>query len=72
MSKKFYVKVSDFIELPYEESLMDGLVNKNHLTYLCTAKMNAGKEVLMYRQGTPIFEFFVEEEVDGKIERTIL
>lgn len=40
MKKYFLVEISNLIELPYEESLLDGIVNKNNLMYLAHAAIN--------------------------------
>lgn len=36
--KYFSVKLSRVVEIPYEEGLIEGLINVNHLTYLANSK----------------------------------
>jgi hypothetical protein len=73
MPKKYFlVTISDAETLPYDESLLDGVVNKNHLMYLACAAFKQRKGELDPTRAA--YEYFlIEEDLDnGEITRTKL
>lgn len=68
--KKFLVKLTHVEDLPYEDTLMDGLINKNHLMYLAQAQFDKSKKA----SHNAMYTFFLQEfDEDGKfIEETKL
>lgn len=65
--KYFKVKMSVIVELPYEESLLDGLVNKNHLMYLAVAELYKGNKCFVpnFIKGNPLIEITEHESRIG-------
>lgn len=59
--KKFLVKISDWVEVPYENGLEGNSINKNFIMYEAIERLKKENHSLTYRTGTPIFEYFIEE-----------
>lgn len=58
--KYFRVKLVKVVEIPYEEGLIEGLINNNHLMYIAHAKPEL-------KYSNDIVEIdFIHEKVDGK------
>lgn len=62
--KKFIVKASVLIEVPYELGLLDGQINKNHLMYIATARLQDGSTCMTWdgTKGTPLLEYSLDGE----------
>ncbi len=60
----FTVKASVLIEIPFEEGLLDGKINKNHLMYIAAHELTIGSTCMTWDgvKGNPLFEY----SLDGK------
>lgn len=56
--KRFYIKIYTGVSLPYEESLLDGKVNKTHLMYLAQAEID---KLPPMESHSMAYEFIIQE-----------
>ncbi len=62
IKREFLVTITDAEVLPYEESLLDGIINTNHLMYLACVNFQKRKgELDPTRAG---YEYFLREVFD--------
>lgn len=71
--KSFLVMITDCTTLPYEESLLDGTVNKNHLMYLACADLQKRGKTEPGLDPTRVSYKFFEREFndDGSVKSHI-